>query len=147
MINKFLILLLAGTLSMLGSTGKANDDQELCGLYGNIGRGVAEFMLPLTLQQIINMNSGNEPELQKESETKAMTYVTANQLIAAVKLTEQEVAAFGESAGQNAVALLMEAKARSGMDIFDFLTNRCNRLGAQTVISNQIKAIQLMRGE
>ncbi|MBL4617953.1 MAG: hypothetical protein JKY46_09670 [Robiginitomaculum sp.] len=147
MSNKLLILLLAGALSLLGSTGKANDDQELCGFYGNIGRSIAEFMLPLTIQQMVDMNSGNNPALQKEMEAKVMTYVTANQLIAAGNLKEQEITFFAESAGQNGVMLLMEAKARSSTEVYDILETRCKRVGALKLIENQIEVGKLIRGE
>jgi hypothetical protein len=101
----------------------------------------------MTIQEMVDMNSGKDPDKQKELGSQLLSFVSANQLLAAGKLDETEVGALSESAGTQGITMLMQSRATSANEVFDILNQYCLQVGAKTIISNQIKANQLTSAE
>lgn len=121
----------------------AAEEDIRCSLYGSIGGSLAEFMLPLTLQDFVNMMTGEDPDLMNELSSSLLTSVNGLELAALSKMPDKDAELFSESAGQTAIQHLMSATASSSEDLKALMENSCNSVGADRIIRNQKRANRL----
>lgn len=121
----------------------AAEDDIRCSLYGSIGGSLAEFMLPLTMQDFINMMTGEDPDLMHELSSSLLKSVNGLELAAFTKMPDKDAEIFSESAGQTAIQHLMSATASSSEDLKALMESSCNSVGADRIIRNQKRAKRL----
>jgi len=129
---------------MLGASGAQADETEntLCTFYGAVGGSVLEFVLPLTMQDLVLMVRGQKPELVEDL-TKQMTATTESSALGeAVKLGEQDLELLGKAAGTQAFVLAMSGGAASADEAKNALKSACLRNGSQRIIDQQRAANQ-----
>ncbi len=131
------IMFAAVTCSIAAS---ANDKDDICGYYGNVGAAAVDFLLPLSFQQVVNMVSGKDADLlAKMSEavegkgSKATrTKVTA--------MGDDALELLGEAAGFHGFQLTLTGQATSGEEVFIRLSSQCQQMGPESIIETQRRA-------
>ncbi len=118
----------------------AEDNQTVCGLYSSIGGSLTEFMLPLTMQDFVNIMTGKDPELLKDLSINMLNGLTGAELAALNAMDEDDSSLLSESAGQIAVNHLMSGSASSSEDVKYLMKNTCLSIGAAKIIENQRRA-------
>ncbi len=117
----------------------ADENAALCHLYSATGAGTVEFLLPLTVQQYVNLTAGKDKALADQM-TQAIVRQYNPQIIAQLQNTSPEkIGLMGEAAGQTVTQLLMSGQATSKADVQGVMTSACQALGANTIIEEQKK--------
>jgi len=137
-IKRTSLALLLGFCSV--STAHAQSDKNICSIYGSIGESMVDFMLPLTLKNFIELNTGGNPELEQELTSALESSLSVSDARSFVKLNEEEQTLLGEAAGGTAVTLLMSGHAADAKAIKTFMQKNCEKHGYKTIIAQQKKA-------
>ena len=138
--KKIVPLLLALTLTAPATFSAAEEGDMRCSLYGSIGGSMGKFMLPLTMQDFVNIMTGKDPALLNELSNSLLASVNRQELAALGKMPEKDRELFSESAGQAAIENLMSARATSSEELKSLMTSACKSVGAQGIIDNQRRA-------
>ena len=136
------------TTSMLGlaavltlaTPASATDSDALCSLYSKTGGSVVEFMLPLTMQQFVDMMAGKNPGLMNQMTQALVSEFDEADLIALASVDQQKAQVIGEAAGQVAIELLMSGQATSKAEIVNAMSTSCKAVGPDVIIANQMRA-------
>jgi len=118
----------------------AADEENICGFYGSIAYVVAEYMLPLRLQDVVNMMTGKDPSISAGLATSMLNAASANQVLAIAQLKAEDAELFGEAAGSTSFQLLLSGQASSPQELQQILQGHCLNVGYQTIIDNQRRA-------
>ena len=114
-------------------TGQAD---MLCEAYGAIGFAVADFMLPMSLQQIVNMASGASPQ-QMEIFSANMQQVLAGPYADALRQAGPDAGGlFGQFGGDAAMGLLMQGRATSADQLRTVMIQQCNTVGSAKLLED-----------
>ena len=135
--KKLLTSLVGATCALAMSSNAYANDDALCSLYSKTGGATVEFMLPLTMQQFVDMMAGKEPALMNQMTMKLLGEFNSDDLAALATVNQQDAEVIGEAAGMVAVELLMSGQATTKSDIVSVMNSGCNAIGAQTIINNQ----------
>jgi len=127
------------TLAM-ASTAYAGEDDALCNLYSKSGGAMVEFMLPLTLQQFVDMTTGKDTALMNRMSASLLKEFEPAELIALSTVGEGKAGLIGEAAGHVAVELLMSGQATTKSGIVNIMSSNCHAIGPETIIANQLKS-------
>jgi len=137
-ISAIVLLTFSGSL-------KANDE-AICNAYGKLGETVASFMLPLTLQQMVNMNSGKDAELMSDFIKKMTDTMSGTEMLALADLGDDAAELLGEFGGQNAITLLMGGQATSSNEIRALMKQQCLQAGPEALVNRMRKAKRALKG-
>ena len=112
----------------------AADENAVCSAYGKIGGYLVGSLLPRSLQDFVDMNTGKNPEFAKELITGLLSELNGVELMAFSTLGEEDASLLGESAGQVSVALLMEGTNKD--DVINTMRDRCLAVGSKQITAN-----------
>lgn len=140
---KYRIGLVLGLALLWSSPARAEQDDKVCGFYASVGQAVAEYVLPMTVKQMIEMVQGKNAMAEEEMATKILSHVTPAQLQAAGKLSEDKLTLLSEDAGENGLLVLMNAQASTSQQVNQVLYTHCASQGHEQLIANRIKANSL----
>lgn len=132
------ISLAIGSLS-LAPAAQADENSALCHLYTNTGAGMVEFLLPLTVQQYVNLTAGNEPELANQMAQAIMRQYDPQILAQLQSVNPEKLGLIGEAAGQTVTQLLMSGQATSKAEVSNLMSSACQSLGANVIYEEQKK--------
>ena len=138
--NKYMITTMVSCFGLFVSAPAYASDEAKCDLYGNFGSALVDFMLPLKLQEFVDMMTGNAPELQEEMVSELIDGLSKKNLKTLMKLSQSDNETMGEAAGEVAVNLLMTGAATTPSEVNDLMEANCLAIGAQTIIDNQRRA-------
>lgn len=124
------------------SPAYADDNAQLCSMYSKTGGAMSEFMLPLTLQDFINITTGKDETLTIEMTGALMGAWNAADMVAASKLGQSDIELLSESAGQVAVELMLSGQANSHTQVREIMKASCLNVTARGIINNQRRAKQ-----
>lgn len=131
-------------LALLGSSpASAGQDDKICGFYANMGQAVAEYVLPMTVKEMVEMVQGKNAKAEDEMATKILGLVTPEQLVAAGKLPEDDLSVLGEDAGENGMLVLMNAQASTGAEVNQVLYGHCIAGGYAKLIADRRKSNEM----
>ncbi|WP_017930203.1 hypothetical protein [Robiginitomaculum antarcticum] len=133
---KTLILPLA-VFAVLPATASAAGDATTCKIYGKIGGAITDFMLPLTMQDLVNILTDKDPVLSTKMTTVIVEALDTNDIVSLTELGDEAAGLMGEAAGQVAIELLMSGQASSGAEIVSIMDSTCQSVGFEGIISNQ----------
>ncbi len=119
-----------------------NADKANCEVYSKIGGVMVEFMLPLTMQEFVDMMTGKEPKLMEDMTSALIKGLDGDSLSTMLRLGD-ESHFVGEAAGEVGVGLLMEGRASSAADVRRIMMNDCQEIGFRRIIDNQKAASAL----
>ena len=131
---------------LLSTSSFALKNEETCNVYGSAGKLVSDFMLPLTVQELINMLTGKDNDLLKELTQTMTSGLSADELAAFASLGAEDSEVLGELAGQTAIQLLMQGQATSSNEVKAIMVNQCNQIGTANLISRMKQAKQALQG-
>lgn len=118
----------------------ANDRDEICNYYGNVGAAAVDFLLPLSFQQVVNMVSGKDADLldkmSKAVEGKG-SKATRKKISA---MGDDALELLGEAAGFHGFQLTLTGQATSGEEVFLRLSSQCQQMGPEAIIETQRRA-------
>ena len=132
--------LLTTTLILFGlgsSPAFADENADRCALYGGLGASFSDFMLPLTLQDLVNVIRGEDAALMTRLSTELIASLEASELATLMRIPADENAALSEASGMVAMNLLMTGAANSPASVKRTMVDTCLDVGAQTIIDNQ----------
>lgn len=141
--NKKITMTFALFLAVSAPISSAAEDDIRCDLYGSIGGSLAEFMLPLTMQDFVNMMTGKDPGLLNELSNSLLKSVNGLELAALSEMAESDRELFSEAAGETAIQYLMSARASSSEDLKTIMEKTCISIGADSIIDNKKRAKRL----
>lgn len=118
-------------------TASANDNENLCPVYGKFGGATADFMLPLKVQDLVDMISGKNDDLAQSLGLSIIGTMSANEIAAFTTLPNSEAELLGGAAGMVAIELLMSGQATSGADVRRAMERSCNQVGIRAILANQ----------
>lgn len=120
--------------------GQAADERVTCSFYSKVGSSVIGFVLPLTVQDMVDMMAGKNPKLMLEMTIVMMGAMGAEEFQQLMMLNADDAEMLGQSAGEVAFQLLMTGQATSIADVETQLMSVCIRVGPDKIIENQRKA-------
>ena len=119
------------------ATALSNDDTHKCAAYGSVGASMADFILPITVKEMVGIMQGTEPELMMKMTMQLMSGLTPEELQAMVSLGETQASMLGEMAGTQAMQLLMTAQASTSEEVDRTLQAQCTRVGFDALLESQ----------
>ena len=137
------LLAAAAASALLIMPAQAQSDDNVCGAYALIGKVMASEMLSLTLQDIIDMQRGQRPDLMGNITNAIASGWTPAEIAAITQLTDEEQSLLGEAAGAYGLNLLMGGRATTPQQVRDTLMSECQSTGYQMVVDNQKKMKEL----
>lgn len=124
------------------SRADANEDKEICLYYGNVGAVAVDFLLPLKLQQVVDLISGRDEVLMQKM-NKTIEGVGNVQVKASMKKLGDDAAEhLGSSAGFLSFQLIMTGQATTPQEVFSVLYRSCTETGPGRIVENQRKAVE-----
>ena len=131
------LLAAAAVSATIVMPAQAQNGDDVCGAYSAIGKVMASEMLGLTLQDIIDMQRGQRPDLMGKITQAIAGAWTPAEIAAVTSLTTEEQSLLGEAAGAYGLNLLMAGRATTAQQVRDTLMSECKATGYQKVVSNQ----------
>lgn len=131
------IILFMAAFGLLPSTAYAVDDVKTCKIYGKIGGAITDFMLPLTMQDLVNILTGKDPKLATEMTSVIIYALDKAEYVVMGDIGEEKAGLMGEAAGQVAIELLMSGRASSGAEIVTIMEDTCLSVGFDAIVDNQ----------
>ena len=136
------ILAAAFALLLSSPASAANIENEAgCQMYSKFGSSMVDFMLPLTVQEFVNMMNGKDPEAFVAMSTSFLSKLDGNDIKTMVALGNDAEAA-GQAAGEVAMQMLISGQATSSSEVKTIMESHCNKIGFSQIVANQKKAIQ-----
>ncbi len=120
----------------------ADDNKEVCLFYGNVGAAAVDFILPLKVQQVVDMISGKDTALVEKMQKSVEGIGNANAKAAMKAMGDDAAEHLGASAGFLAFQLVMTGQATSAQEVFSVLYKSCMDTGASKIVENQRAAAQ-----
>ena len=137
----FKTLILAGTLSIaMPFSVSVQAGEAECNVYSKIGSSMVNFMLPLTMQDFINITMGKDPKLTNEMTQNMIAGMDTTDFTTLAAMGEDGAGLMGEAAGQIAVELLISGQASSAREVKAALKESCMTVGMDTILDNQRQA-------
>lgn len=118
---------------------RADENTTLCNLYTNTAGGMADFLLPLTVQQYVNMMAGKSPELVDQMTKSIMAQFSSEDLIALATVEADKAALLGEAAGQDVIQIMMSGQGTTKAEIVSAMSGTCQSVGPNMIIEEQKK--------
>ena len=140
------ILVAAAALSLSSPAIAADtDNKAACKMYSVFGSTMVDFMLPLTMQEFVNMMSGKDPAAFAEMSSALISQLSGEDIKTMVSLgADAQVA--GQAAGEVAMQILMSGQATSSSEVKTIMDSHCNKIGFDQIVSNQKRANQAAAG-
>jgi len=136
------ILAAAFTLSLSPSAFAASvDDAAGCKMYSQFGSTMVDFMLPLTLQDFVDMMSGKDTEALAGMSVELISQMDKGDMKTMLALGN-EAQIVGRAAGEVAMQILMSGQASSSSEVKTIMRSQCKKIGFTQLIANQKKANQ-----
>ena len=118
----------------------AHADDAKCEVYSKIGNSMVTFMLPLTMQDFINITTGKDPKLSTEMTQKLIESMDSTDYTAMSEMGMGDAELMGEAAGQIAVQLLISGQASSAREVKAAMKDSCMSVGFDAILNNQRKS-------
>ncbi|WP_026168231.1 hypothetical protein [Kordiimonas gwangyangensis] len=135
-------LLTTATIFPSSATADAEDDKEICLYYGNVGAAAVEFLLPLKLQQVVDLISGRDEALLEKMNKTVEGVGNVRVKTAMKKIGDDAAEHLGASAGFLSFQLVMTGQATTPQEVFSVLYRGCSETGPERIVENQRKAVQ-----
>ncbi len=119
---------------------QAADDQTTCSFFSKVGSSLIEFVLPLTVQDMVDMLAGKNQSLMIEMTMVMMKAMSAEEFQQFMTLNSDDAEMLGQSAGEVAFQLLMTGQATSIAEVESQLMSNCLKIGPDNIIQNQRNA-------
>lgn len=129
------------------ASAETNQDKALCNFYGVVGQASVEYILPMRVQDLLNMLSGKDEKLMGKFTQKLLDTITGSELLVLADVPDGDVEWLGQSAGQIAIQSLMSARITSGAEVKELLYNHCIKTGVQQIIQKQKASAELLKVE
>ena len=126
---------------MISAPAMADDGEGYCTLYSAAGGAMVDFMLPLTVQELVNMMSGQDEKLINEMGAAMISGMSPTEIMSLATLDPAKAEIMGQAAGETAMQLLMSGQVTNKAEVKSFLSSTCSSLGAETIMANQRKSI------
>ena len=137
----FTTIILATTFSLtMPFAANAQADEARCDVYSKIGGSMVNFMLPLTMQDFINITTGKDPKLSSQMTEKMIAGMNETDFATLAELGVDGAGLMGEAAGQIAVELLISGQASSAREVQAVMKETCMSVGVDTILDNQRQA-------
>ena len=133
---------LAATFLLPSQGARADENEEICAYYGNVGAATVEFLLPLSFRQVVKLIAGKDDTLAKSLDGRLQRLQSARIKAMLDKIGPDAIGLLGESAGFQAFQMAVSGRATEGGQVFMAMTNACQQMGAETIIANQRKKRQ-----
>jgi len=127
----------AGAALTLAIPAQAADNT--CGVYSELGGSMVDFMLPMTLQQVVDLTSGKNDALAEQMGMKMISNLSEDEIMTLGTMNETDAGLISEAAGMVAIELLMTGQATTSAEIRNYMLLTCNQVGASQIIANQSK--------
>lgn len=125
LVSASLALAFVSSIIAPASAAPNNQKQVLCGAYAKMGGAVADFILPLTFGQMLDMQHGRNMELAAQLPQKLINSLTGEEMMAMGKLKGDSRSNFMDSANQMTFNLLQSGKARNTAEVTAQLAEHC----------------------
>lgn len=129
MFTRFKLLLVAAGLTLAGATpaaaAEASQKQLVCSAYAKMGGAIADFILPLTFKQMLDMQHGRNGQLVEQLTQKLLGSLTGAEISALGSIKSQSRDNFMDSANQMTFSLLQSGKAGTTAEVISQLTEHC----------------------
>ncbi len=119
---------------------QAQDDQLTCAFYSKVGSSVVGFMLPLTVQQLVDMMTGKDPQLMTEMTGVMLRAMNAEEFQNLMAMESSQLEMLGEAAGVVSFQVLMSGQASTVEEVEQKLMSSCLVITPDVIIQNQIKS-------
>jgi hypothetical protein len=139
-------ILSAAACFLLSTSSFALQDDVSCSAYAGVGKTVADFMLPLRVQDLINMLTGKDAKLVQQLTETMTSELSPEEIASFASLGQQDSEVLGELAGQTAIQLLMQGQATSSEGVKSIMANQCKQVGTANLISRMKQAKQALQG-
>jgi len=144
--KKPLAAALMGAFSLTAVTAalpvKADDNEDICSYYGNVGATTVDFLMPLSFRQVVKLIAGRDANMAKKLDERLQGLKNPRIKAMLDKLGPDAASLLGESAGFQAFQMAVTGRATEGGQVFMAMTNACQQTGAKTIIENQRKKRQ-----
>lgn len=140
--------LIAAALCLSFSTpvfAAESDNATSCKMYSKIAGTMVDFMLPLTMQDFVNMMNGKDPKLLGQMTSGLLSGLDAEDVSTMISLgSDAEIA--GQAAGDVAMRMLMSGQATSSSQVQRAMKSNCEEIGFDQIIANQKRANRATAG-
>ncbi|TNE66909.1 MAG: hypothetical protein EP335_02550 [Alphaproteobacteria bacterium] len=133
----FVMAVVASATVLCTLPARADDNDDLCSYYGNIGASAVDFLMPLTFRQVVDLVAGKDEALAKKLNERLQSRANSRVVAILGRMGDDAAGLLGESAGYQAFQMAIGGQATKGSEIFAAMNNACLELGADTIIENQ----------
>lgn len=125
----------------------AQEDHILCSVYGKISQATVDFMMPLTLEQVTGMMTGQNPGLLSKFVDIMAGSITVREQRALAAMPQSDVNLLSEYAGQITMQKVMSMQIRDRSRTRELMEKECKTIGAKTLIARLKKAKAALKGQ
>lgn len=120
----------------------AQDKDFVCDAFGSIGYTVATVMLPVTMQELVDMTRGQNPDLLGKI-TQGLTANMAPETLAKfTSLPPKELDGLSQLAGAVGMQTLMSGGAGSPDELQGIMARHCRTVGPSAILQQGLAAAQ-----
>lgn len=116
---------------------QAQDNDKICGAYGKVGQVMSEFILPITMENLMRFVNGVSPEMTQEIATKLASSLTEQELLAISQMSEEKRKLLFETAGSQTVKTLIEEQETTPEALGEILYQQCISEGIDALIEQE----------
>ena len=115
----------------------AQSDVELCQAFVNFGGIITGYILPLTVKDFADMNSGKNSQLVQGVIVKLDRELTARNKQVLNQLGQENTPLFEEAASDFAIDLALSAQVSDSRSAAQFMQQECMAIGARQILEIQ----------
>ena len=130
-------MLIAATSLSLAAPSQAQSSTQTCQAFGNFGGILTRHILPLSVKDFADMNSGKNPRLVQVAVAKLEQGLTASDKQAISRLGEENGALFEEAASDLAMNIVLTGSASTSQATAAIMRQECQNLGVSQIIEIQ----------
>ena len=130
-------LIIAASVFMTPAAASAND--QLCNIYGHVGQSVANYILPMTMQELVEMLTGQNPEAMGGFARSMSSGLSDEQLGILATVNPQDIELLSTLSGQTAMQMLMSGQVADTSRLGAILEQQCNQAGGGAVMIERMR--------
>jgi hypothetical protein len=119
---------------------KAESNVPICSAYGKVGQIMSEFLLPITVRDLIKFINGSSPEMQQEIAVKFVSSMSEKEVAAINQMSEENRTLLFEMAGVQTIEALIQGQAATPKSVGDQLYQQCITEGTDALIERMRQA-------
>lgn len=140
-------ILTSALIAILVAAVPAKAEDKLCNVYGDLGQSVADYILPFTIQEMVDMVTGQNPAAMGGFTRALMNGISPENLGVLATSNQADIELLGKYAGQIAMQSLMSGQIPDTSKVGEALFQQCNAIGSEALLQRFRQADAALQGQ